>query len=292
MSDDESMPGSDTGGAPSKQTPGREHDVEVAGEVLGLLRGVHGRLAGRAERLAGDDLGRRSFCDEWSVAQVYSHLGSGAEIGVRAIEAARQGVAPPDPWQVWNRWDAKDPADMVADFAPADTAYLDALDEAVAALEGGEELLIPIDGRPWPLTLLMTARLVEMALHEWDVAVVQEPDADVDPAAASSALAAFPMAVASQAVAPAVAARLAPLTVGIEVLEPDDRLRLVLLPSGARLERTAHWADPPGAVLTLPDAAAWMRLVSGRWRLGVDDARTQISGELAPEDLCELFPGF
>jgi hypothetical protein len=45
-------------------------------------------------------------------------------------------------------------------------------------------------------------------------------------------------------------------------------------------------------VLTLPDAAAWMRLVSGRWRPDIDDTRSLLSGDLSFRELTDLFPGF
>ena len=72
-----------------------------AGErhVLALLQRIHSRLADRAGQLPSDVVDRRSFCSEWSIAQVYSHLGSGAEIGALALSAAREGNAPPDPWR-------------------------------------------------------------------------------------------------------------------------------------------------------------------------------------------------
>lgn len=260
--------------------------------VLQLLRDAHERLADRSAALGPDDIDTRSFCTEWSIAQVFSHLGSGAELGVMALAAARDRQAPPDPSLVWNRWDTKAPRDMVADFVPADDGYVDALDEAIEAAEGGQALLVPIDGRPWPLELVMTARLVELALHEWDVAVIEDPGVEVDADAAAWTLATFPLEVAAQAAATTVAVRLTPLIVAIEICDPWDRLALELLPSGARLTRTSRPVEGADAVLTLTSAAAWMRLISGRWRHEIDDAPARITGELSVGDLYQLFPGF
>jgi uncharacterized protein (TIGR03083 family) len=278
-------------GASALQGP-QVPEAHAERQVLRLLREAHERLAARAAALAPDESTRGSFCTDWSVAQVFSHLGSGAEIGATALSAAREGVPPPDPWQVWHVWDAKAPGAMVDDFAPADRAYLQALDQAVRAVEAGQSLLVPIDGRPWPLATAMTARLVEVALHEWDIAVAKDPSAEVDAAAATTILATFPLDVAAQGAAKAVVTRLAPRTVAIELLEPPVQLRLELLASGARLGEASGRADEADAVLTLPDAAAWVRLVSGRWRPKVDDARAQVTGDLAAEDLRQLFPGF
>ena len=264
-----------------------------AGErhVLALLQHIHSRLADRAGQLPSDVVDRRSFCSEWSIAQVYSHLGSGAEIGALALSAVREGSAPPDPWQVWNRWDAKASVDMVTDFAPADRAYLQAFADAVAAAESGESLLIPVDGQSWPLLIALTARLVEMALHEWDVAVAEDSAAEVDAEAAAWLLMAYPLDLVGQAAATDVVERLAPRTIEVEISEPRDRLWLGLLDSGARLHRGPQPQDRD-AVLTLPDAATWVRLVSGRWRTEADDARSSVRGNFPLTALNELFAGF
>lgn len=273
---------SDGGLLPSPGSPERA--------VLSLLHRVHARLVDRAGLFVAGEVERASYCREWSVAQVYSHLGSGAEIGALALAAARDGLPQPDPRRVWDRWDAKAPTDMVADFAPADSAYLQALQAAVNAVEEGDVVVVPIDGRPWPLVQALTARLVEVALHEWDVAVVDDPDADVDADAASWTLRAFPLEVAAHAAAPVVASRLAPRAIEIEITKPTDRLLLDIQQAGVQLirDRSSFGSD---AVLTLPDAAAWMRLVSGRWR-PVDDTRSLISGHLSFTELTDLFPGF
>ena len=47
---------------------------------LRALRASHDRLAGIAGSLDSDDLRKRSCATEWSIADVLSHLGSGAEI--------------------------------------------------------------------------------------------------------------------------------------------------------------------------------------------------------------------
>jgi len=44
------------------------------------LRASHERLDTVVRRLDAESLVQGSYCDEWSIAQVLSHLGSGAEI--------------------------------------------------------------------------------------------------------------------------------------------------------------------------------------------------------------------
>ena len=65
------------------------------------------------------------MCSEWSVAQVLSHLGSGAEIFYAVVTET-----PVDNQEVWARWNAKHAADMAASFVPADeklVAWFEAL---------------------------------------------------------------------------------------------------------------------------------------------------------------------
>jgi hypothetical protein len=70
--------------------------------LLAALRRCHDDLAIRVRSLDEAALGRRSYCIEWSVAQVLSHLGSGAEIALAQLRAARAGTTPlgPDGFRV------------------------------------------------------------------------------------------------------------------------------------------------------------------------------------------------
>src|SRR3954468_22221330 len=72
---------------------------------------------------------RSAYPSEWSIAQVLSHLGSGAVIQQRRLTSALAGEALPDdyPQSVWDEWDAKAPASQIADGLVADAALLEAL---------------------------------------------------------------------------------------------------------------------------------------------------------------------
>ena len=65
------------------------------------------------EPLTPGRLTEQSYCTDWSVAQVLSHLGSGAEIGLMMLPGAL-GEAEPvsrDAFgPVWDRWDARSQA--------------------------------------------------------------------------------------------------------------------------------------------------------------------------------------
>ncbi len=105
-----------------------------ADRLLAALRGCHDDLAARIGGLSEADLTRQSYCTEWSVAQVLSHLGSGAEIALAQLQAARAGTTPLGPADfraVWARWDARPPRQQATAFAEA----VPSLHDAVAALD-------------------------------------------------------------------------------------------------------------------------------------------------------------
>ena len=72
------------------------------------------------------DLTRGAYPAEWSIAQVLSHLGSGAVIMQRSLEDTLAGQAAPDDYApgVWDTWNAKAPAAQRDDALAADTALL------------------------------------------------------------------------------------------------------------------------------------------------------------------------
>jgi uncharacterized protein (TIGR03083 family) len=108
-----------------------------AERLLAVLRRCHDELAARVRGLAEADLTRRSYCADWSVAQVLSHLGSGAEIALALLQAARTGAAPPGPDDfraVWARWDVCPPGQQAAAFMAA----VPRLHDVVEALDDAE----------------------------------------------------------------------------------------------------------------------------------------------------------
>jgi hypothetical protein len=68
------------------------------------LRSNHDHLAAFATAATAEQLARQSMATEWTTAQVLSHLGSGAEIGLGTLTG--EAVDPP---AVWNRWNAMSP---------------------------------------------------------------------------------------------------------------------------------------------------------------------------------------
>ena len=98
--------------------------------MLSVLGNSHARLAAVVEPLTAAEVAGPSYDDDWSIAQVLSHLGSGAEIFGLLLDAGLRGEDAPGMEQyqeIWARWNAKSPEDQARDGLAADAAFLDRL---------------------------------------------------------------------------------------------------------------------------------------------------------------------
>lgn len=149
--------------------------------AIATLRSSQDHLAKLVVGLDDATLSSPSYCGDWSVAQVLSHLGSGAEIAKLGLDAARSGDAPPEREQyqaIWDRWNAKAPREMAEDALATNEAHVATLesmtDDELASLQlpsfGGRIL----DGGGAALM-----RLNEHAIHTWDVEVTTDDGATV-----------------------------------------------------------------------------------------------------------------
>jgi uncharacterized protein (TIGR03083 family) len=142
------------------------------------------RLRGIAERLTPDQLRSPAYPSEWTVADVLSHLGSGAVIMQRRLDDALAGHDVPDDFapSVWDAWNAKSPEAKAADSIAADRALLQRLSDLT------EDERARFRTSMGPMTLDIQSftglRLNEHALHTWDIEVVLEPGATVGDSAA------------------------------------------------------------------------------------------------------------
>ena len=69
------------------QLTGEESHRMEPSPWISALRHSHNSLRANVEPLGADRLRQGSYCSEWSIAQVLSHLGSGAEIFSLFLEA-------------------------------------------------------------------------------------------------------------------------------------------------------------------------------------------------------------
>ena len=89
---------------------------------LAALRRSHGRMSALVGGLTDEQTMLRSYADEWSLAQVASHLGSQAEIFELFLSAGLTGADAPDGdtlVPIWDRWNALAPRSQVADSVSA-----------------------------------------------------------------------------------------------------------------------------------------------------------------------------
>src|SRR5688572_17855196 len=103
----------------------------LAGRTIAALRSEHDTLAGMVPALSAEQLTGPSGASEWTVADVLSHLGSGAEITLAAfrVSVGEIGALAPDFNQsVWDRWNALSPQDQAAGWARSDAALVTALE--------------------------------------------------------------------------------------------------------------------------------------------------------------------
>jgi uncharacterized protein (TIGR03083 family) len=225
--------------------------------VLNALRDSRRQLCEVTSGLAGDALRAPSFDSEWSIAQVLSHLGSGAEIFGLILDAGLRGGAAPglDACQaVWDRWDALSPDRQAADGLASDGAFLERLD-AVAPADR-DRWRLDLFGDDQTLPSLARMRLSEHALHTWDIAVTADDQAVLSPSAVPLLLDALPALVARVGRPSAEAQRVA-----VSTTAPDRSFALELGPDGARLEPDGLGSGDSALELS---SEALIRLVCGR----------------------------
>jgi uncharacterized protein (TIGR03083 family) len=147
---------------------------------IATLRNSCDRLASLVSPLTPEQLRGPAYPTEWSIAQVLSHLGSGAEISLLNLPAALGQGEPADRDAfppIWDAWNAKSPDDQAADGLSSDEKYVRALEQL------SDDDLTGISLSLFGMTLdsvgLIRLRLGEHALHTWDVAVSLDPAARV-----------------------------------------------------------------------------------------------------------------
>ncbi|WP_297622368.1 maleylpyruvate isomerase family mycothiol-dependent enzyme [Nocardioides sp.] len=250
--------------------------------AVAALRANHDTLAALVPTLSEEQLARPSGATEWTVAQVLSHLGSGAEIARTPIAtAAGQQVEPEDNQSIWARWDASSPTEQAAGFVTHDAAYLD----TVEALDPGQHDSLTIDlgflPQPVPLVVALGMRLNEVANHAWDVRVAFDPSASVDADSAELLVELFrgPLAF------------LLGFSAHADQIERDVRLAI----PGGSIEITdtvtvTGVSDAPTATFEGPTEAV-VRLLSGR--LSAEHAAdVNVSGNVTLDQLRKVFPGY
>lgn len=139
---------------------------------VAALRGSHERLATLVSSLTPEQLREQSYDTDWSIAQVLSHLGSGADAFSLRLQAGLDGGANPDNevmQPIWEQWDAKTPEDQARESLESSAAYFaafDALDDRQR-----EDWQLDFYGTTIDLRELTRLYLAEHSVHSWDAAV-------------------------------------------------------------------------------------------------------------------------
>jgi uncharacterized protein (TIGR03083 family) len=260
--------------------------TSLADRTIACLRSIHDDLARVVPGLSDQQLTGPSGASEWSVAQVLSHLGSGAEISLAGYRAAIDGTSPPEQdfnEGVWARWNALSPAGQAAGFLQSDADLAATLEALSPEQREGIEVKLGFLPAPIPLAAAAGMRLGEAAQHAWDVKVALDPAATVDGAAADvmleqySGTLSFLLGFTGKASAlsrPAVVS-----IVGTDLtITIADSVSL-----GAASDPTATFMGASESVL---------RLLGGRLSAPYTPAGVAVTGNVTLDDLRAVFPGY
>ena len=260
-----------------------------ADRVISALHEGARELDDLVRDLTPDRLTGPSAAAEWDVSQVLSHLGSGAVIGLAALDAALDGKPNPGPDAnrlVWAVWDAMTPSERAAGYLTANADLLaryEGLDAATRA-----DLRIDLGFLPEPVDVAGAGRfrLNEFTLHSWDVRVVADPAATLRADAVPLLLDVAGFMFGWLAKPAALGGR----DVALAVTLPDvDRTFGLLLGDGGC--SLGEVPQRPDGTLTAP-AEAWLRLVAGRLSPDRTPAAVEVTGDLPLSTLRQVFPGF
>ncbi len=259
----------------------------LADRTISALRFNHEELAALVPGLSSAQLSTTSGAAKWTVAQVLSHLGSGAEIAGAGYRAALDGAPPPGQdlnEVVWDRWNALSPRDQAAGFLEHDTALVDMIEGLPS--EQRENFHLDVGFLPTPLDFESVAgmRLGEAAQHGWDVRVALDPAATLDGPSAEVLIdhlmsgLGFMVGFTGKADVLSESA-----VVNIErshvAIAIDDHVSL----SQSSNEATANFCGEPEAAI---------RLIGGRLKPQYTPDGVEGSGNVTLDDLRQVFPGY
>ena len=252
----------------------------LADRTIATLRHQHDGLAALVRGLSEEDLALPSGADEWTIAQVLSHLGSAAEIFLGTLRGAEV-----DNQAVWARWDAAAPREQADGFLEHDERLVSALEDLTAEERTSRTVELGFLPDPVPFSTFAGMRANEVVHHAWDVRVGLDQGAVLDDESAAVLAEHHAGGLAFMLGFSAKPERLdQPATVVIGdsgyALEVDDAVRLTTTPGGA----------PTATFHGSLEAAE--RLLVGRLDPKHTPDDLEVSGNVSLDDLRAVFPGY
>jgi uncharacterized protein (TIGR03083 family) len=249
------------------------------------LRTSHDALVAQVLSLTPAQLEEGSYCRDWDVAQVISHLGSGAEIALLGLERTLVNGPPLEREEfpgIWGRWDGLGAIDKASEMVVWDRRHvsvLQALDDKTL-----KSLRMNMFGMDLDAAAMVGIRLGEHALHSWDVAVTFDPRAEVLPSSVELVVDRIPFMAGWMAKPDRATSK---TQIKIRTSHPD---RHFLLSIGATVALTQEVEGPIDGTLELT-AAALLRLVSGRLDPDHTPPGTTATGSANLDELRQIFAG-
>lgn len=247
---------------------------------ISSLRSSHDRFSAIVEPLDDAQVQGPSYASEWTIAQVASHLGSGAEIFGLILDAGLAGADAPGGEvfsPVWDQWNARTPLAQVTDSVTVNEAFVARLEELPA--DDQKAFALSMFGSELDLAGLAAMRLGEHALHTWDVEAALDPDATVAPESVELLVDRLGMTAARAGKA---------VDSGRVVIATSAPERTFVLDLGPEVTLAAGAGDAQPD-LRLP-AEAFVRLVYGR--LDAEHAPDDVADDATIVKLRRVFPGF
>lgn len=228
----------------------------------------------------------QSYCSDWLVYQVVSHIGSGSRIGGLRLKGWL-GSAPPATretmQQIWGFFDSLGPSQMYAAFDEAVSEYLEV--ESATPDDAGVQDVDGFAGKR-PLYAYQISRIWELGCHAWDVYVARDRTARIDSEGVS--LLAANLHQMFLPLDKQRAAQLATRPIGFELA--DSGARYVLDPTAER-PRLAQDAQLDAPLVVRGPDEEIVRFVSGRGFLPGAPMRLEVKRGSA-QDLANLRRAF
>jgi uncharacterized protein (TIGR03083 family) len=257
--------------------------TELVALTLAELRANHRRLAAFVDELEESQLKSPSGAAEWTIADVLSHLGSGAEIQHHSISRALglEGEAPENQ-PIWDRWNSLPPGEQATGFVEQDERLV-ALYESLTP-EQRTSVVVDLGFLPAPVPVVtpLAMRLNEQTLHGWDARVGVDPSAGLSDAGAGLVLDHYAGAMSfllGLVGKPDQVFEPVRLAVGGHTIAIGDSVSLEPGTDGA----TARYDGPLEAAV---------RLVAGRLSPEHTPAAVAVSGNVSLDELRRVFPGY